>query len=103
MAIAIFVVKATITADQEGAFNDWYNNEHAPHLLRYNGAVSARRYKRILGDEKWQYVAVYEFASQEVFETFMASDHLDTLRSEYNANFGTTSERDGFGYVQVWP
>ena len=103
MAIAIFVVKATITADQEDSFNDWYNNEHAPQLLRYNGAVSARRYKRILGDEKWQYIAVYEFASQAVFETFMASDHLDTLRSEYNANFGTTSERDGFGYVQVWP
>lgn len=103
MAIAIFVVKATITADQEDAFNDWYNNEHAPQLLQYNGAVSARRYKRILGEEKWQYVAVYEFASQAVFEAFMASDHLGTLRSEYNAHFGTTSEREGFGYVQVWP
>lgn len=103
MAIAIFVVKATITADQEDAFNDWYNNEHAPQLLQYNGAVSARRYKQIMGDEKWQYVAVYEFASQEVFEAFMESDHLDTLRGEYNAHFGDTSERIGLGYVQVWP
>lgn len=103
MAIAIFVVKATIRSDQEQAFNDWYNNEHAPQLLQYNGAVSARRYKRIMGEERWQYIAVYEFASQEVFEAFMASDHLKTLRSEYDAHFGETSEREGFGYVQVWP
>ncbi len=103
MAIAVFVVKATIEADQEEAFNDWYNNEHAAQLLQYNGAVSARRYKRIMGDEKWQYVAVYEFASQEIFEAFMDSDHLKTLRGEYDAHFGTTSAREGFGYLQVWP
>ena len=103
MAIATFVVKATIEPEYEDAFNDWYNNEHAPQLLQYNGAVSARRYKSIMGDEKWQYVAVYEFSSQEVFEAFMESDHLETLRGEYNKNFGDTSERVGFGYVQVWP
>jgi hypothetical protein len=45
----------------------------------------------------------YEFASQEVFEAFMASDHLKALKADYDKHFGTTSERDGFGYVQVWP
>ena len=45
----------------------------------------------------------YGSASQEVFEAFMESDHLDTLRGEYNKNFGDASERVGFGYVQVWP
>ena len=103
MATALFVVRATIDADREDAFNDWYNNEHAPQLLQYNGAVSARRYKRVMGEEKWQYMAVYEFASQGVFETFLESDHLKTLRSEYDAHFGTTSVREGAGYVQVWP
>ena len=103
MAIAIFVVRATITADQEDAFNDWYNNEHAPQLLQYKGAVGVRRYKRIMGDEMWEYVAVYEFESQETFEVFLESDHLKTLRSEYDTHFGDTSERQGFGYVQVWP
>ena len=39
MAIAIFVVRATITADQEDAFNDWYNNEHAPQLLQYRARL----------------------------------------------------------------
>ena len=39
MSTVLFVVKATITADQEDAFNHWYNTEHCPQLLRYRGAV----------------------------------------------------------------
>ena len=53
MAITIFVVRATITKDKEAAFNRWYNEEHVPQLLQYNGAVSARRYRKILGDDKY--------------------------------------------------
>ena len=45
----------------------------------------------------------YEFSSQEVFATFMKSGHLKALKADYDKNFGTTSERDAFGYVQVWP
>ena len=103
MAVTIFVVHATISKDQEAAFNKWYNEEHAPHVLRYNGAVSARRYRKILGDDKYQYMAVYEFASEEVFRRFQESDHLKELVKEYNAHFGTTSERTRSAYVQVWP
>ena len=73
MAVTIFVVKATIDADQEDAFNAWYDKEHCPQVLRFPGAVSARRYKRILGDEKYQYMAVYEFESEETFQRFIES------------------------------
>jgi hypothetical protein len=103
MAITIFVVRATITKDDEAAFNKWYNDEHVPQLLQYNGAASARRYRKILGDDRFQYMAVYEFASEDVFRTFMESDHLKQLVKEYDANFGTTSERERSAYVQVWP
>jgi heme-degrading monooxygenase HmoA len=103
MAVTIFVVRATITKEQEAAFNRWYNEEHAPQLLRYNGAVSARRYRKILGEDKFQYMAVYEFASEEVFRRFETSDHFKELVKEYNANFGTTSERERSAYVQIWP
>ena len=103
MAVVLFVIKATIAADQEAAFNRWYNEEHVPQVLRYNGAVSGRRYKRILGDEKWQYMAMYEFASEEVFAEFMESEHLKELRREYDTHFEAFSERERFAYVQVWP
>src|SRR5258706_6471670 len=88
MAITIFVVRATITKDREAAFNKWYNEEHAPQVLQFNGAASARRYKKILGEDKFQYMAVYEFASEAAFKRFQESDYLKTLIKDYNANFG---------------
>jgi antibiotic biosynthesis monooxygenase (ABM) superfamily enzyme len=103
MAVTIFVVRATITKDQEAAFNKWYNQEHAPQVLQYNGAVSARRYRKILGDDKFEYLAIYEFASEDTFRRFLESDHLKALVKDYNANFGETSERQRSAYVQIWP
>ena len=103
MAVTLFVVRATITKDKEAAFNKWYNEEHAPQVLQFNGAVSARRYRKILGDDKFQNMAVYEFASEEAFKRFQQSDHLKALVKDYDANFGTTSERERSAYVQIWP
>jgi antibiotic biosynthesis monooxygenase (ABM) superfamily enzyme len=103
MAVTIFVVRATITKDREAAFNKWYNEEHVPQVLQFNGAVSARRYKKILGEDKFQFMAVYEFASEAVFDRFMKSDHLKTLIKDYDANFGETSQRERSAYVQIFP
>ena len=103
MSTVLFVVRATITADQEEAFNRWYNTEHCPQLLRYRGAVSARRYKAIMGENKYQYMALYEFESEATFEAFQRSDHLAELIGEYDRNFGAASERARSAFVQVWP
>ena len=103
MAIVLFTVKATIAADREDAFNEWYNTKHCPQLLRFPGAVSARRYKTILSDDQYQYMAVYEFESEEAFARFQASDHLKELVADYDAHFGDTSKRVREAFVQVWP
>ena len=103
MAITLFVVRATIAKDKEAAFNAWYDSEHAPQVLQFNGAVSARRYRKILGDDKFQYMAVYEFASEAVFQRFLASDHLKALVKDYEASFGAWSERERAAYTQIWP
>jgi antibiotic biosynthesis monooxygenase (ABM) superfamily enzyme len=103
MATVLFVVRANVAKDKEAAFNKWYNEEHVPMLLRYNGAVSARRYKKILGEDKYEYMAVYEFANEAVFERFQTSDYLKELIAEYNANFGEVSQRERSAYVQLWP
>lgn len=103
MAIVLFTVKATITADREDAFNHWYNEEHCAQLLRFNGAVSARRYKSILSDDKYQYMAVYEFKDEATFERFQQSEEFADLKREYEANFGGVSERQREAWVQVWP
>ena len=41
MAVTLFMVRATITKDKDAAFNRWYNEEHVPQVLQFNGAVSA--------------------------------------------------------------
>ena len=103
MAIGLFVVRATITAEREAAFNKWYNEEHVPQVLRYNGAVSGRRYRKVVGEDRYQYMALYEFASEAVLQQFLESDALKELRAEYDQHFGAVSERVGQGWVQVFP
>lgn len=103
MATVLFVVKATISRDQEVAFNRWYSEEHCPQFLRYPGAVSARRYRAIMGEDTYQYMAVYEMQDEATFGRFLESDHLKELKAEYEAKFGAVSERARFAYVQVWP
>ena len=103
MATVLFVVRASITPEQEAAFNRWYDTEHCPQLLRYRGAVSARRYRAIMGEDRFQYMAVYEFQDETTFQEFLASDHFAELKREYELHFGEVSERARSAYVQVWP
>jgi hypothetical protein len=101
--VGLFMVRATITKEHAEAFNRWYNHEHLPQVLRYNGAVSGRRYRRVSGEDQYEYMALYEFASEQVLQEFLRSDALIALRAEYDKNFGSVSERAGSGWVQVFP
>ena len=103
MATVLFVVRASITPEREEAFNRWYNEEHCPQLLQFRGAVSARRYRAIMGEDRYRYMAVYEFESEATFQRFLESGHLEELKREYDAHFEGVSERARSAYVQVWP
>jgi uncharacterized protein (TIGR02118 family) len=103
MATVLFMVKATIPKDKEAAFNKWYNEVHVPMFLQFNGAVSARRYKAILGEDKFQYMAMYEIKDEATFKRMMESDHMKALKADYDAKFGSVSERARFAYMQVFP
>jgi hypothetical protein len=102
MPTVLFIVKATIPKDKEAAFNKWYNEEHCSQVLQFPGMVSAHRYRLIDGDDKYQYMAMYELQDESTYRKFVASAHMKTLRSEYDAHF-PMSERARFAYVQAWP
>lgn len=102
MATALFTVKATVPAGREDAFNEWYNHEHVPDVLKFKGVVSARRYRTTEAADRFQYMAVYEFESEETLRRFLASDHFAGLIREYNAHF-PESQRERGTWVQVWP
>ena len=74
MATVTFIVKATIPPDKEAAFNRWYNAEHCPQALQFPGMVSAHRYKALDGEDKYQYMAVYELQDEETYRRFIVSD-----------------------------
>jgi hypothetical protein len=103
MPTVLFVVKATITKDREEAFNRWYNEEHVPQFLQYPGAVSARRYRALMGEDRYQYMAVYELKDEPTFRRLMDSEHMKSLRAEYDKHFGDASDRARFAYEQVFP
>ena len=102
MATTLFIVKATIPADKDAAFNRWYNEEHVPQVLQFPGLVSARRYKLIDGEDRFQYMAMYELKDEATYHRLMSSDHMKLLRKEYDAHF-PMSERARLAYTQVWP
>ncbi len=88
MATVLLMIKSTITAEEEEAFNRWYDNDHIPQVMSCPGTVSARRYKTLLSNDQYQYMALYEFDSEETFEAFQKSDHLAAMSAEYDALFG---------------
>ena len=59
--------------------------------------------KAIMGEDRYQYMAVYELESEATFQRFLESGHLEELKREYDAHFGSVSERARSAYVQVWP
>src|SRR5256712_12900796 len=103
MPTALFTVKATITPDREKTFNEWYNHEHIPDVFKFKGVVSARRYKAIMPEDKFQYVAMYEFESEETLQQFLKSDHMAWLKKEYDAHFGDAPDRQRAGDGQDGP
>lgn len=75
----IFTVSMDVDADKEAIFNEVYDTEHIPLILKVPGVVSARRYKMgplsmFLGGEKKTivmdnepaYMAIYELESPDV-------------------------------------
>jgi hypothetical protein len=54
----VLTVRLNTPADQEQAFNAWYNEDHVPALVGVPGVYCARRYLAVEGDPR--YLAVYE-------------------------------------------
>jgi heme-degrading monooxygenase HmoA len=68
------IVGTECQAQDEAAFNKWYNEVHIPMLLKYKGLKKVTRYK-VMGDVKDQakYLAVYEYDTQEALNGMAAS------------------------------
>ena len=41
-----------------------------------------------MGEDEYQYMAVYEFESEATYQRFLESGHLEELKRDYDAHFG---------------
>ncbi len=60
----VYIAAMDVDSDKEADFNDCYDNEHVPALLKVPGVLSANRYCAEEGSPK--YIAVYEIESPDV-------------------------------------
>jgi hypothetical protein len=89
----LFVVSMDVAPEKEALFNEVYDTEHVPNLLKVPGVLSARRYatepaSMMIGGERKtvetagepRYSAVYELESAQVLLSDAWSKAVDAGR-----------------------
>jgi hypothetical protein len=61
----VYTAAMTIGPEREDLFNEVYDSEHVPELLRVPGIMSISRYRRTIPPDTF-YLAVYEIATPDV-------------------------------------
>lgn len=100
MPTVLYIVKSTISKQNEVAYNKWYNEVHIPQFLSFPGVVSARRYRGIIGED--QYITLYEFQDEDTLRKMLESQHMKNLKADFDQRF-PESKRSIGAYEQVWP
>ena len=110
---ALFIVRSSIPSEKEEAFNRWYNEDHLQKALAAPGCLSARRYKilgtgganlrsKIEGEERFRFMAIYEYESLAIREANIKAGRLNKMVAEFNENW-PESERLWTSAIQIYP
>jgi hypothetical protein len=69
-ATHLSVVAFAVPDADVSAFEDWYETEHTPLLMRADGWLRVRRYRVLSGDGgPWTHFALHDLASAEVMDS----------------------------------
>ena len=60
----IYIAAMDVEPDKEDAFNEVYDTEHIPTILKVPGVISATRYEVVSGEPK--FMAVYEVETPDL-------------------------------------
>jgi len=71
MSRYVIVVLTNASSGRDDEFNEWYNNQHIPDVLKIPGFVAAQRFR--LADAQmdgttspWRYLALYELDTDDL-------------------------------------
>ena len=93
------LVEVHCTPSREAEFNDWYDNIHAPDVLKTPGYTGARRYvNKEARDGRGKYLAIYHIDSNDIAET------MKTRRAvrEIEHKQGRSSDSRDDLTIKVW-
>lgn len=98
MSTGLLVVRATVRADREAEFVEWYAKEHLPYAIQnIPGVIAGRRYELVgsqpSGVEDHEYMIVYDFETADLAQKALASNAVQRGIAEYDRRFGEVSTR----------
>jgi hypothetical protein len=74
----LLIVATDVQKEMEEEFNQWYDKEHIPGLLKVPGVLRAERYVSTSGSPK--YFAIYEHEDESVQES---EDYKKMVNTEW--------------------
>lgn len=85
----LLIVMARVKPEDEGAFNQWYNEDHLPQAIeRLPGVLSGRQYKIRDREDEYQYLAMDGFESCMGMHATAGSVIMKEVEREFDAAFG---------------
>lgn len=99
----LYVVKSAVPAEHAPEFNKWYHEKHIPELLKLSGCEKARRFQAVEGEEKFIYMAVYEFKDKAAFFAYQSSEAKKYLVGDFKKLFGDKAELKSEVWEQIYP
>ena len=61
----VFVVQTDPVPGRDREYNEWYDDIHLKEVCSFPGFVGARRFRRVDGDGKHAYLAIYELETDD--------------------------------------
>lgn len=102
----INIVGTRCLPEDEGKFNQWYNEVHIPMLLKYKKLLGVSRYK-ISGEDTNQprYIAIYKYANRKDMEDMNKSPEFSAALQEMQETWGQKIEvrsRVAYELIKEW-
>lgn len=84
----LYIVKSIVSNEYIDEFNEWYHQKHMPKLIEHSGCKTARRFKVIEPEDKFLFMAVYEFTDMKTYMNYQNSQAKQELLLDFKETFG---------------
>lgn len=99
----LYIVKSVISSEYVNQFDEWYHKKHIPEFIKLSGCKTGRRFKTILPEDKFVYMAIYEFPDMDSFLNYQNSEAKQYLIKDFKENFGEKAELRSSAWEQIYP